>query len=508
MSAVSGGGGPAGQDAFVAELRRWRDLGGLSRTALAKAMGYSRPYVSKIESGAERASRDFAITADRALGAGGALRRAWREQQADSVGRDRLPADHTADLRLTSHPSLVVEHDHAELRYDGEVYRLTQRRRLVNNGVAPVTRYLIRISVDRYPGDPERSNALYRRNPLTWEEIELCAWAGADRAEPMRWSIQHDRDAFKEVWLHFANGDRLFPLYPGESTWIEYTYTVRDDKWGHWFRRAVRLPTKHLSVRLDFPAELDPAVWGLHTSMTAESLAFPTAIQSRDEGGRRIYSWSTEDPPLHARYRLEWSFRSGPAEPEAELSKPSVVMRRLGIVQDGDPLLRRTARPFVLPDEAEDARRVISELHSAAQRVAAVHVFGKGMGIAAPQIGIDRAAAIVRPPGGDVITLLNPRIIESSDDGDEQYEGCLSFFDVRCPVPRPLVIHVEHQGITGDAAITIFDRGVARLVAHEIDHLSGVLCSDRMRAGVQPIPVEQYRGTGRDWTYAQPACHP
>ncbi|MGH3973202.1 MAG: peptide deformylase [Pseudonocardiaceae bacterium] len=51
--------------------------------------------------------------------------------------------------------------------------------------------------------------------------------------------------------------------------------------------------------------------------------------------------------------------------------------------------------------------------------------------IAAPQISIERAAAIVRPSDtNDVLTLLNPRIIETSDDTDEQYEGCLSFFDV------------------------------------------------------------------------------
>jgi len=127
------------------------------------------------------------------------------------------------------------------------------------------------------------------------------------------------------------------------------------------------------------------------------------------------------------------------------------------------------------------------------------------MGIAAPQIGIERAAAIVRPPGSDdVITLLNPQIIETSEDYDEQYEGCLSFFDVRCLVPRPLVIHVEHQDITGERRITIFERGIARLVAHEIDHLDGVLCCSRMKPGEHPISVEQYRGTGTAWQYTAP----
>lgn len=497
------------QDVFVAEFRRWRDLSGLSRAALAKAMGYSRSYVSKVESGGEPASREFVKTADTTLNTGGALQRAWREQQAVRASTDIKPEPVMVVATAEPPGGLLVEHDHAELYFNDDKYRLTQRRRLVNNSDQPITRYLIRISVDRYPGDPERSNELYRNNPLTWGEINLRAWQGNDRAEPMHWSVQHDRDAFKEVWLLFANDSGHFPLYPGESTWIEYTYTVHDDKWGNWFRRAVRLPTSHLSVRLDFPADLDPAVWGLHTSMTAESMPFQTAIHTQETRDRRIFAWSTENPSLHARYRLEWHFRNQPSGALPYSPRPSDTMKGLGIAQDGDPALRNLARSFTLPAEAEDARRVISELQSATHRVAKVHTFGKGMGIAAPQIGIERAAAIVRPPGiEDIITLLNPRIIESSEDTDEQYEGCLSFFDVRCLVPRPLIIHVEHQDITGARHITIFERGIARLVAHEVDHLHGVLCSDHMREGATPIPVEQYRGTGTSWNYPITAADP
>ena len=500
---------PAGQNVFVAEFRRWRDLSGLSRSALAKAMGCSRPYVSKVESGSEHGSREFVRTADTVLNTGGALQRAWREQEARQAATGIKPEPVAITSAAEPTGGLLVENDHTELYYNGAACRLTQRRRLINHSDQPITRCLIRISVDRYPGDPERSNELYRNNPLTWDEINLQAWHGDGRAEPMQWSVQHDRDAFKEVWLLFTNDSCQFPLYSGESAWIESGYTVGDDKWGNWFRRAVRLPTKHLSVQLDFPANLDPAAWGLHTSMTAESISFQTAIHTQEAGDRRIYSWSIEDPPPHARYRLEWHFRNRPSEAPPKPPKPSAIMKALGIVQDGDPVLRCPARSFTLPSEAEDARRVISELQSTMYRVATAHTFGKGMGIAAPQIGIERAAAIVRPPGSDdVITLLNPRVIESSEDTDERYEGCLSFFDVRCLVPRPLVIHVEHQDITGDRRITVFDRGIARLVAHEVDHLHGILCRDHLRDGVAPVPVEQYRGTGASWHYSATVLSP
>ena len=90
-----------------------------------------------------------------------------------------------------------------------------------------------------------------------------------------------------------------------------------------------------------------------------------------------------------------------------------------------------------------------------------------------------------------------------SEDADEQYEGCLSFFDVRGMVPRPLTITVETTALDGTMVTTVYQRGLARLVAHEIDHLDGLLYTSRMRPGMEPIPVEEYRQTGRTWAYEQ-----
>jgi peptide deformylase len=504
----SGGSVAADGNVFAAEIKRWRDVRGLSRAALAKQMGYDRSYVSKVESGAERPSREFAVHAEAALRAGGAVRQAFYEYTAARPARPQRGAGSTSNDLADPLGSLVVDHDDAELSYDGDTYRLVQRRRLVNGGDQPISRYLIRISVDRYPDDPDRSNELYSVHPLTWDELRLRAWHGEGRRESMFWTVHHDREAFKEVWLQFANGLGRFPLYPGESCWIEYEYTVEDEHWGNWFQRAVRLPTRNLSMRLEFPAELEPVVWGLHTSMTAESMPFPTAIHRAQTSGRQIFSWATQDPPLHGRYRLEWDFRARRPSPVAGQLQPVETMSALGVAQRDDPRLRRTPRSFQLPQDADDARQVLAALRSAAERVAQAYVFGKGMGVAAPQIGIDRAAAVVVPAGADAagnrpapIELLNPRIIEASSETDEQYEGCLSFFDMRGLVPRPLVIHVEHQDLEGRRKITVFERSVARLVAHEIDHLAGRLYTDLMRPGTDLIPVEQYGGTGLSWSY-------
>ncbi|MCZ0978671.1 peptide deformylase [Streptomyces diastatochromogenes] len=185
--------------------------------------------------------------------------------------------------------------------------------------------------------------------------------------------------------------------------------------------------------------------------------------------------------------------------------RPSEQMRGLGVVQQGDPILAAPAQSFDLPAEREAAEQVIEKLFSSMERIGQVHPFAKGMGIAAPQVGISRAVAVVQPPapGTPAIILLNPRITDSSNDADEQYEGCLSFFDVRGLVPRPLRITVETTTPEGQLVTTVYERGLARLVHHEIDHLDGLLYTARMRTGVIPIPVEQYRQTGRSWAYEQ-----
>lgn len=183
-------------------------------------------------------------------------------------------------------------------------------------------------------------------------------------------------------------------------------------------------------------------------------------------------------------------------------ARPSQQMRDLGVVQHGAGILTEPARALTLPAERDEAERITDELFAAMERIGQVHPFAKGLGIAAPQIGIGRTVAVVQPPGdAAAIILLNPRITGHSDDADEQYEGCLSFFDVRGLVPRPLKITTETTNLTGETVTAVYERGLARLIHHEIDHLDGLLYTTRMRTGVAPTPVEEYRQTGRAWVY-------
>ncbi|WP_199781367.1 peptide deformylase [Streptomyces sp. SPB074] len=183
--------------------------------------------------------------------------------------------------------------------------------------------------------------------------------------------------------------------------------------------------------------------------------------------------------------------------------RPSERMRDLGVVQEGAPVLAERAREFDLPSEREVAEEVVEKLFTAMERIGQVHPFAKGMGLAAPQIGIGRAAALVQPAAADApaIVLLNPRITDRSEETDEQFEGCLSFFDVRGLAPRPLWITVVAGTLDGQVITTTYERGLARLIHHEIDHLDGLLYTARMAADSEPIPVEQYRQSGQAWSY-------
>jgi peptide deformylase len=165
-------------------------------------------------------------------------------------------------------------------------------------------------------------------------------------------------------------------------------------------------------------------------------------------------------------------------------------------------MLERVARWFELPDQAALAADIMDRLLETVGRVRSLHPFQKGIGLAAPQIGIDWAAAVVCPPAdAEPVVLLNPRIVGESVDHDEQYEGCLSFFDVRGIVSRPLLVEVEHHLPSGERATTTFHNAMARLVAHEVDHLHGLVYPDRMPGDGRLLPVEEYHDQGRPWHY-------
>jgi transcriptional regulator with XRE-family HTH domain len=297
--------------AFVAVFSRWRADRGLTKKHLAAQMGFDPSYLSHIERGRHRPTADFARRAELVLRAGGAIWQAFTAYDDARSTDVRARRDLVPDHWRPPGAGPVVEDELASLSFLDSRYRCVVRRSIYNAGTEPITRWLARITVDRYPQDPERSNVHHRAHPLSLAELGLYAvhGAGADRREPMWWRAKQDRDTLKEIWLLFENGAGRFPLYPGQRTTIEYGYTVREELWGQWFQRAVRLPTGRLAVRLDLPQPLDPQVWGVETSLSAGETPLRTPVVQQRGTDRAVFEWETEAPPVHARYTLHWRFR-------------------------------------------------------------------------------------------------------------------------------------------------------------------------------------------------------
>jgi peptide deformylase len=99
-----------------------------------------------------------------------------------------------------------------------------------------------------------------------------------------------------------------------------------------------------------------------------------------------------------------------------------------------------------------------------------------GIGLAAPQVEILRRVIVVKFP---VRHLINPRVIESTQELCSLKEGCLSIPNQQVVVQRPSRVNVEYQDLDGEKHVRWFAGLESRVIQHEIDHLDGILMIDR-----------------------------
>jgi hypothetical protein len=96
-----------------------------------------------------------------------------------------------------------------------------------------------------------------------------------------------------------------------------YTYTVGADKWGRWFQRWIRFPTADLTIVLDFPAQLNAWVWGRENKLGRDWQVVASLPRKSRERDRTLWTWSTVEPRVGDRYRLEWRFRNSDSDQES-----------------------------------------------------------------------------------------------------------------------------------------------------------------------------------------------
>jgi peptide deformylase len=157
-----------------------------------------------------------------------------------------------------------------------------------------------------------------------------------------------------------------------------------------------------------------------------------------------------------------------------ELDPEAEARRRLAlgqIRQYPDPALRMEARE--VEDFDDDLRRL-------AERMTQLMRDASGIGLAATQVGIIRRVFVFQQDAeSEPVAVVNPIVVERSEETAVDDEGCLSMQGVQMPVERNVSLRLEGRDVHGGELSFELSEHAARVVQHELDHLDGVLILDR-----------------------------
>jgi peptide deformylase len=164
------------------------------------------------------------------------------------------------------------------------------------------------------------------------------------------------------------------------------------------------------------------------------------------------------------------------------------------IVQVGDPVLRQPAHELTREEIASPA---IQELIA---RMRDTMRDAPGVGLAAPQVGESLQLVVIEDPPAlqagltpaqlaereraavPFHVLINPRLRAEGSEVMLAYEGCLSFSGFMMVVPRWRSVRVEALDEHGEPVVKTASGWYARILQHEVDHLRGIVCCDRMES--------------------------
>ncbi len=164
----------------------------------------------------------------------------------------------------------------------------------------------------------------------------------------------------------------------------------------------------------------------------------------------------------------------------------------LTIAQLGNSVLRQTAQPI--------GQKIVS-FHQLIDKMLDVLKAHNGVGLAAPQISesvrllIVASAPNARYPDAPMMeptAMIDPTIVDRSDNKVKDWEGCLSIPGIRGWVPRYQFIDVEYTDRQGTSQKTRLNDFVARIFQHELDHLDGIVFLDRLESNRDIITDYEY----------------
>ena len=163
-----------------------------------------------------------------------------------------------------------------------------------------------------------------------------------------------------------------------------------------------------------------------------------------------------------------------------------MALRRIELY--GSKVLRRPADP--VEDIDDEVRALVRDMFETMYDA-------KGIGLAAPQVGISRRIVVldVEEESGESnpVALVNPRLASWTAKKDKQAEGCLSVPGVEGIVQRPVSVVVDGRDPEGQSVRLEAEGLFARALQHEIDHLDGVLFIDRLSPLKRQLLLKKWR---------------
>jgi len=171
------------------------------------------------------------------------------------------------------------------------------------------------------------------------------------------------------------------------------------------------------------------------------------------------------------------------------------------IVQVGDPVLRQEARALTPAELASaEIQELIADMRDTMRDA-------PGVGLAAPQIGVSLQLVVIEDPAEfhtgftpeqlaarertpvAFHVLVNPKLTILGDDKVQHFEGCLSFASFNMVVSRARKVRVDALDEHGKAVSRVGTGWYARILQHEVDHLHGIVCCDRMDSRTLSTPA-------------------
>jgi len=162
----------------------------------------------------------------------------------------------------------------------------------------------------------------------------------------------------------------------------------------------------------------------------------------------------------------------------------------LPIVAYGNPVLKKVAEP--IGSDYPELKELLSNMWETMYN-------GRGVGLAAPQIGLgiriflvdseqlvkeneeaEEDEELYRVTQGIKKAFINPRIIEETGEPWNYEEGCLSIPDVRVKISRKELVRIRYVNEQFEEIEETYDGMNARIIQHEYDHLEGILLTDHM----------------------------